>query len=180
MGAGVRTRLHNGLERDLYDLCGRALTGPMRQPSPWPQNIRPDLMCTGLQPGGASTPIDVAVTSIYARGHMAEAASSPGGAAAAYEATKKQHYTRALARADHGVVPFVIDIFGAMGPSAAGLVAKLSRLIAARFNTPYAQCLREVKQQLQTGHQRRLAQLLHYNAGERRADADATDLPTNN
>ena len=132
MKCGMRTRAHNALRDTLGGLCRDALLAPQLEAHPFTaaQNLRIDLMF-GMS--GVMNLVDVAITHPFRESNRSHAASTPGGAATAYEATKHSTYGKYVREGFQVLVPFVLDTYGALGATAIETARRIAPLYGRRL-----------------------------------------------
>lgn len=153
MTGGHRTRMHNRIATELTKALREAMAEPQREVLCFrPHSHRMDIVCRGLDVGGSTLGIDVAVTGVFDP-PPSEEVCVPGAAATRYEAVKWRKYAPYVSncppefrapRPDTPVspgqppialVPFVVDAYGALGQSAEKFLPRLSKIIAANNNS---------------------------------------------
>jgi hypothetical protein len=161
MSGGFRTRLHHGARDDLVRLAAMALANPRTEAACFPDapGRRCDLLLQGHTHRGRACALDYAcITHTDAR--LRTAAETQGGAATAYEATKRADYEALADSAGLHFVPMIQDIYGAWGQSAKPIIKQLSRRIADRTGDHRAGTHRRTQMKLLVRHMRRIADIL--------------------
>ena len=162
MGGGHRTRLHHGARNDLAQLASSALACPRMEVTCFPAAParRCDVLLQAHSHGGQQCALDYACIHPLLHGRLTDAARTAGGAATAYEATKRAEYGELARQADLHFVPMIQDTFGAWGVSADTLLKQLARRVADRFGAARSTTLHHIRTMLLVAHQRRWATLL--------------------
>lgn len=129
MSGGFRTRAHNALRNCLFGLASVGLLHPTKE---WPcfanTGQRLDLV---FFLRGRQQLCDVALTHSLLPQHVPAAASSPGGAATAYESVKRRTYASSLS-STQDLIPMVFDFFGACGAAARPHIDLIANAFMAR------------------------------------------------
>ena len=146
--------MHNKVARELTKALKEAMAEPQREVMCFrPHSDRMDIVCNGLDVGTSLIGIDVAVTGDFTNVPPGDEAVMPGAMATRYEAVKWRKYAHWVTncppahrptgpRAELtpgqpriGLVPFVADVYGALGRSAEKFLPRVSKVLAANINT---------------------------------------------
>ena len=131
---GGRQLGHTTLKRAVLAAASAAQLAPRSEPAPFRSDTgRVDVEMCGFRVGERLL-VDVAVVIPLRSACLSAAASSPGGAATAYEKTKHRRYDAAAAATDSHmtVAPLVWDTLGAAGATANRWMFLAARGTAAR------------------------------------------------
>jgi hypothetical protein len=170
---GGRQRTHTAIKQAVFSAAASAQWAPRLETTPFVDSTgRIDVDCFWC---GENLLGDTAVVSHGP--HLSAAAREPGGAATAYEHTKREKYGAAAARTNPNmtVMPLVWDTFGAAGSSAEKFVSRAGLAAANRFGLHHSRVIGLLRERL-------AARVVHGIAAivveaSWRIDAE-TDLPT--
>ena len=150
MAKGLRTILHTKVTSALFQALSLGLCHPQREVACFPvtdPTARMDIVCRGLDAGTGTPAIDVALTGNFSDLPASAEVNAPGAVATRYEVVKWRRYGKSVTNAPPSLnitptpgdapmalVPFVMDIYGAMGKSARNLMPKIAARIARRLH----------------------------------------------
>ena len=154
---GQKTLLHQSVLDEVFKLSEKAGAMPKREAHPFPgvdAGMRLDVVIR--LPGSRDTAelCDVAITHALAAGHLTGAyATTPAGAATAYESVKTNKYAAAVARAQQSgqrivLRPLVFDTFGALSTNCAVVVKQLAKLAGRRVGLAESTAVRNALHRL--------------------------------
>jgi len=154
---GQKTLLHQSVLDEVFKLSEKAGAMPKREAHPFPgpdAGMRLDVVIR--LPGSRDTAelCDVAITHALAAGHLAGAyATTPAGAATAYESVKTNKYAAAVARAQQlgqriVLRPLVFDTFGALSTNCAVVIKQLAKLAGRRVGLAESTAVRNALHRL--------------------------------
>ncbi len=139
-----RYMIHTAIRNSVVKVCAEALLAPVVEPSPFGNNLRPDVLLKFPAAGGRRklAVIDVAMTSIQAHGQQALAA--PGGAATRYEQEKRDTYQEHANAIQAELIPLIVDDAGAWGASSLPFFRRVAVRHAQRFDVSFSKALTTV------------------------------------
>jgi hypothetical protein len=140
---GRRYVIHNALRDALYRICAESLWSPRLEFHPFATapTLRLDIVVSS---GPAVTfrrftLIDVTMINPLTDNLIHAASSNVAGGATQAEQHKRDHYEEHAVRCHFKLVPFVLDMYGALGTSARALLAELARAWAPRHGVTFNQ-----------------------------------------
>ena len=176
MIGGHRSVAHNKVAVTLFQALSKGLCQPRREVMCFPQTdprARLDIVCEALSFGGAKPAIDIAITGDFASiPSDPDELTVPGASATRYEMVKWRRYGKSVLNCPSqfgishrpgdgpiSLVPFVVDIYGAMGKSAQEFLPQVAKRLTHRLQCNYGMMLNALRAKVVLTVQRQMADI---------------------